>query len=292
LREVIEMARGSVRDIIKIDEEKCNGCGLCVPSCAEGAIQVIDGKARLISEVYCDGLGACLGECPEGALEIVQREVEEFDEEAVKAHLESSATGSVPGVAGSRHAGHVGSSAAAAGTEEDRRAKEETEQGGPDPSSFQGCPGSRVMQFERKAQSRPPAAGRRESALRHWPVQLMLVPVDAPYFQGADLLVVADCVPFASAGFHEELLRGRALVVGCPKLDDIGHYTEKLAEIFRRSDVRSVTVATMEVPCCSGLLAAVGRAIKVSGQDIPLSSVVVGVRGESTRQDAPARRAS
>ncbi len=275
------MGRKVVRKIIEIDEEKCTGCGLCIPSCEEGALQIVDGKARLVKDVYCDGLGACLGECPEGALTIVEREADRFDEEAVKAHLGSSAVASTAGAAGAA-AGEGGASCDDLGVaEEGPMARVGAERGGCDPGSFQGCPGSRMMHFEREQNTealRVPAA--RESTLRQWPVQLMLVPVNAPYFQGADLLVAADCVPFAYAGFHEDLLRGKALVVGCPKLDDIGHYTQKLTEIFRTSAVKSVTVATMEVPCCSGLVMAVRKAIEASGKDIPFDSVVVGVRGE------------
>jgi Pyruvate/2-oxoacid:ferredoxin oxidoreductase delta subunit len=210
------------RSIIQIDEDKCNGCGLCVPSCAEGAIQIVDGKARLVSEKFCDGLGACLGECPEGALEVIEREAEDFDEEAVKAHLEVASAG-----------------------------------------SSDSAP----------AQSRP-------SMLGQWPVQLMLVPADAPYFQNADLLVCADCVPFALADFHGELLKGKTLVVGCPKLDDVDFYVQKLKAIFSKSRINSVTVAVMEVPCCNGLLQAVYEAADASGKVIPVYPVKVGIKGQ------------
>ena len=246
---------GSVtkRSIIKIDEDKCTGCGLCVPSCAEGAIQIIDGKARLVSEKFCDGLGACLGECPEGALQVIEREAESFDEEAVKAHL-----GSAP------HEGH--------GAHHDVNAPH-------------ACPGARMMHFQaEEAPGAPaavaPAAAPGKSRLTQWPVQLMLVPVDAPYFKNADILVAADCVPFALAGFHEQLLKGKAVVVGCPKLDDLTHYTRKLAQIFSSSNARSVTVATMEVPCCSGMVKAVYDALDTADLSIPVYTVTVGIRGQ------------
>ncbi|KPJ60844.1 MAG: hypothetical protein AMJ46_04970 [Latescibacteria bacterium DG_63] len=267
-----------MRKIIKIDGEKCNGCGLCVPSCAEGAIQIVDGKARLISDKYCDGLGACLGECPEGALEIIEREAEQFDENAVEAHLASSvAVGAVSSGIAAHSAAHRDGGTAG----QNHMAQHVSQRGGSQQGAFQGCPGSRVMQFERREEAASTeVTAPRESTLRQWPVQLMLVPVNAPYFQDANLLIAADCVPFAHAGFHEDLLRGRVLLVGCPKLDDIDYYTEKLTNIFRSSNIKSVKVATMEVPCCSGLLLAIRRAIEASGKQIPLDSVVVGVRGE------------
>jgi NAD-dependent dihydropyrimidine dehydrogenase PreA subunit len=249
------------RNIIKIDEDKCTGCGLCVPSCAEGAIQIVNGKARLVSEKYCDGLGACLGECPEGALQVIEREAEGFDEEAVRAHL-----GSAPHQAAAPH---------------------ETQGAHPHVSAPHACPGARMMHFqaeEAPAASAPgataPAAASGKSRLTQWPVQLMLVPAEAPYFKNADILVAADCVPFALAGFHEQLLKGKAVVVGCPKLDDVGFYTKKLAQIFSSSGARSVTVATMEVPCCSGMVKAVYDAMDAADRSIPVYTVTVGIRGQ------------
>jgi len=244
------------RQIIKIDEEKCNGCGLCTQACAEGALAVIDGKARLVSEIYCDGLGACLGECPQGALTIETREAEEFDEAAVEAHLAEPEPCNCPSMAFA-----------------------------PQPAMHTGCPGSRVRVFEEtdtpSPQPSPSGGGNREpSALRQWPVQLALVPVDAPFLQGAELLIAADCVPVAYAGFHQDLLACRALVVGCPKLDDVASYQLKLTEMLRHSDIRKVTVARMEVPCCAGMVAAARRAVMASGRDIPFEEIVIGVKGE------------
>lgn len=235
-----------LRKIVKIDEEKCNGCGICVPACAEGAIQVIDGKARLISEIYCDGLGACLGECPEGALTIEERESEEFDEEAVKHHLETMK---------------------------------------PDPEPLPcGCPSVTLAQFgpETGINNHVQAAAEvsPRSMLGHWPVQLTLVPPTAPFLQGADLVLAADCVPFAYAGFHQEFLRDHALLVACPKLDDFQAHLTKLTDILRGSSVKSITVVHMEVPCCSGLVHMAKQAIGGSGKDIPLKEVTIGVKGD------------
>ena len=233
-----------LRKIVKIDETKCNGCGLCVPACMEGALQVIDGKARLISEKYCDGLGACLGECPQGAITIEETEAEEFNEEAVKHHLEEKeqATEKVPC----------------------------------------GCPSATVTQFERQetAGVAPGWATNQQSMLGHWPVQLTLVPTTAPFLQGANLVLAADCVPFAYAGFHLDFLKGRALLVACPKLDDFEAHQKKLTDILRHSQVKSLTVVHMEVPCCSGLSYMAKQAIRLSGKNIPFKEVTIGINGE------------
>jgi NAD-dependent dihydropyrimidine dehydrogenase PreA subunit len=261
-----------MRKIVQIDEARCDGCGQCIPACAEGAIALVGGKARLSSEVLCDGLGACLGECPQGAITVIERDAAAFDEGAVRRHLlsmgeqVSSRAGGLraappaPPAARPRLAVLSSAGAAAAG----------------------GCPGARPMAIPRRA---PPAAAPGagtapgESRLAQWPVQLHLVPVAAPWFGGADLLVAADCVPFAYAGFHDGLLAGRALVVGCPKLDDLGAYVEKLGRICAANELRSVTVARMEVPCCGGIAMAARRAIDASGKAIPFRDVVVAVDG-------------
>jgi ferredoxin len=233
-----------VRKIVKIDEEKCNGCGACVPACAEGALQIIDGKARLVGEVYCDGLGACLGECPQDAISVEEREAEEFDEATVE-----------------------------------RRLHELSE---PMQEAQCGCPGAAVAQFDRRGvaehQSAPSAP--QPSMLGHWPVQLTLVPPGAPFLQGADVVLVADCVPFAYAGFHRDFLKDRAVLVACPKLDDFQAHLVRLIRILRQSDIRSLTVVHMEVPCCSGLVEMAKRAVAASGKDVPLSEVAVGTGGE------------
>ncbi len=238
------------RNIVKIDREKCNGCGLCVSACAEGAIKMIDGKAELVSDNYCDGLGACLGECPQGAITIEEREADAFDEKAVHEHLKKEKIAMV---------------------------KHET---GKVPCS---CPGMKVMDFsEPKIENRKDRTAEiheEASELRQWPVQLHLVPPNAPYWDGANLLIAADCCAFAYASFHQKLLRGRRLVIACPKLDDTEGYVEKLAEIFSNNDIKSVLVAHMEVPCCGGLLKIVQQALELSGKSIPFAAVKVGLQG-------------
>ena len=237
----------TLRKIVKIAEDKCNGCGLCVPSCAEGALQIIDGKARLIGETYCDGLGACLGECPQDAITIEEREAEEFDEELTKLHME----------------------------------KIEAKPAASEPLAC-GCPGASVRQFERPETVGATTSEVSElpSMLGQWPVQLTLVPPSAPFLQGADILLTADCVPFAYAGFHRDFLKERALLVACPKLDDYQAHLKKLTDILRQAQPKSVTVLHMEVPCCSGLVHMVKQAIAASGREISLKEITVGVRGD------------
>jgi len=234
----------TLRKIVSIDEEKCNGCGLCVPACAEGALQIIDGKAKLISEIYCDGLGACLGECPQGAITIEERAAEEFDEETTKLHLEQ---------------------------------KEQTTEELPC-----GCSSATVTQFERQEATGivPKEATEQQSMLRHWPVQLTLVPPTAPFLQGVDLVLAADCVPFAYAGFHRDFLREHSLLVACPKLDDLQAHLKKLTDILRHSSVKSLTVVHMEVPCCFGIVHMARQALQLSGKDIPFKEVTIGVKGD------------
>jgi Pyruvate/2-oxoacid:ferredoxin oxidoreductase delta subunit len=259
----------ATRKIIKIDEEKCTGCGLCIPNCAEGALQIVGGKVKLVKDIYCDGLGACLGHCPEDALTIEEREAPEFDVEAVEKYLEEqkkadSKPGGEPQAEG--RPPFPGPAACPS-------------------SSPMGCPSSRAMQFK-PAESRvePNVGTRSTSALSHWPVQLNLVPVNAPYFQNADLLIVADCVPFAYPNLHQDFLSGKAVVVGCPKLDDVEHYRDKLTEIFRTNSIKSITLPFMEVPCCFGLVKATEDALRASGKKIPLNKVKVSIRGEIQRE--------
>jgi NAD-dependent dihydropyrimidine dehydrogenase PreA subunit len=239
---------GHVRDIVKIDEEKCDGCGLCVPSCAEGAIEIIEGKARLVADNLCDGLGNCLGTCPRGAITIERRSADAFDAVSTP---EPQACGCPGAMARTLRPGRgsVGSAAADA-----------------PPASH---PGS----ADRAARDTP-------SCLGHWPVQLHLLPVRGSRWQDADLLIAADCVGFAMPDFHERLLDGRTLAVGCPKLDDLAAYIEKLTAVLRENDVKSVTVAHMEVPCCTGISAAVRRALAAAKKsDLLFRDLVVGVDG-------------
>lgn len=254
-----------LRKIVRIDEDKCDGCGSCVPSCAEGALQIIDGKAKLVSEVYCDGLGACLGECPQDAITIEDREAEEFDEAAVEVHLHQQ-----------EHAHEHAGDTLACGcpsstvTEFDR------------PPAFSGCPSANVARFTRETQADTAEtdAARRPSMLGHWPVQITLVPPQAPFLRGADVVLAADCVPFAYPEFHRDFLKNRALLVACPKLDDYQAHLQKLIAILREADVNSLRVVHMEVPCCSGLVHMAQQAIAASGKDVPFSEVTIGVQGD------------
>ncbi len=249
----------STRKIIRIDEEKCDGCGLCVPSCAEGAIQIVDGKARLVAEKYCDGLGACLGECPRGALKVVDAEADPFDAEAAKELVRSG-----PKLAG----------------ESQNQPKTDEEHTLPC-----GCPSTLIQTFAPQTKcneanipvSRP---GSGVSALTHWPVQIRLVPPTAPFLRGADLLVAADCTPVAYPFFHDDLLRGKTVLLGCPKFDDAEAYVQKFAEIFRTAAIKSVTIVVMEVPCCQGLPVIVRKAMVLAGKDIPVEVLVITTRGE------------
>ncbi len=233
------------RQIVIIDEEKCNGCGECVPSCAEGALQIIDGKARLVSERYCDGLGACLGSCPQDAIRLEERECEPFDEEAVAHYL--SGTGAPV---------HACPSLTVPVQDHRHRAP--------------ACPGLA-----------PAAETDSGTVLNQWPIQLALVPVRAAYLEGAHLLVAADCAAFAGPGAYQAELAGKALVVGCPKLDDSAHYAAKLRQILRSNAVRSVTVLHMEVPCCFGLTRLVRTAAQ--GLDLPVREVTMRIDGSVVR---------
>lgn len=252
------------RSIVKIDEEKCDGCGLCVSACHEGALQIIDGKAKLVRDDYCDGLGACLGECPQGAILIEEREAAAFDEAAVEQHLKQTTEPKVHGGCPSAQARIIERNPA------------------PAQASPCGCPSAQARSIDRPAAC-PSVASETvdyESALQNWPTQLMLAPPQAQYLQGADLLISADCVPFAYAGFHSDLLPGKVVVQACPKLDDTDFYTQKLAAMFAANDINTITVARMEVPCCGGLVAVVKSALRASGKDIPVEIITVGIAGE------------
>ena len=229
-----------VRKIVHIDEEKCNGCGACANACHEGAIAMVDGKARLLRDDYCDGLGDCLPACPTGAITIQEREAAAYDEAAVQAKQNAAAQ----------------------------------------PHAAPGCPGLRMRQLRRTpAPAEAPHSGAMPSQLAQWPCQIKLAPIRAPYFEGAKLLIAADCSAFACGSFHERFMRGKVTLIGCPKLDGVD-YSEKLAEILRQNDIESVQVVRMEVPCCGGLVQAVRQALQRSGKCIPWQVVTLSVDGQ------------
>jgi NAD-dependent dihydropyrimidine dehydrogenase PreA subunit len=319
---------GMKRKIISINEERCTGCGQCIPDCPEGALQLIDGKALLVSDLFCDGLGACIGTCPEGAITVVEREAIPYDEKTVmanivehgapviRAHLEHlighgqkelydtaieyliENTIPIPGHDNSSYPKKIAHT-------RQQTARTQPATGHPagicppvagrtgegvchpephTPHPFAGCPGSAARSIRREDDQRgiprQPAGGPIASELRQWPVQLALLNPAAPYFDNADLLVSADCVPFAYAGFHTELLRGKILIIFCPKLDaDLDVYIEKLAEIFTRHIIKSVTVARMEVPCCGGVRYVVDRALEKAGKKIPVEEKTISIQG-------------
>jgi len=252
------------RKIIEIDEEKCTGCGQCVTGCAEGALAIIDGKARIVRDMFCDGLGACIGHCPEDALHIIEREAEEFDEEAAMEHVRK-----MGGV------GHDQHSPAGSGCPSARVSTRAPGHG--------GCPSAGMMQMKPCEQANVPA-GQVGSALSHWPVQIRLIPPHAPFLQDADLLIAGDCCPVAAPDFHARFLAGRTIMLGCPKFDNAGEYVERLTQVFAQNSIKSVTILEMEVPCCSGLSRIVAQALAGSGKDIPCVRAIVGRDGKTTEE--------
>lgn len=272
----------AVRKIVHIDEDLCDGCGDCVPSCAEGAIQIIGGKARLLADNLCDGLGACLGECPQGAIRIEERDADEFDEAAVHdhlAHMPDPGPVDFASLMGRRPADPIPVAKPAA----------------PRPAlggGGGGCPGSRTMHFPVAGAAVPdaapaPAAGSAPAAseLRQWPIQLHLVNPTAPYFQGANLLLAADCCAFASAEFHPRFLRGKALAMACPKLDhNQDTYRQKLTAMIDQAGIDTITVLIMEVPCCGGLLTLAQQAVAAASRKVPVKLAVIGVQGQVVRE--------
>jgi ferredoxin len=271
------------RTIIKIDEEKCTGCGLCIPNCPEGAIQVIDGKARLVSELLCDGLGACLGHCPEGAITTETRNAEAYDERRVMENIVKQGANTVKA-----HLDHLKTH----GLDDDynQAVAYLSDRNVPVPESGEtaetrglssGCPGSRSMAFARQEPVREHLEVKRPSQLTHWPIQMHLLSPDAPHYRGADMLLAADCVAYTLGGFHEDHLRGRVLGIACPKLDqgkDI--YLEKLKALIDVARINTLTIITMEVPCCRGLLELTREARGRARRKIPITSVVVGIHGD------------
>ncbi len=236
----------ALRKIIQIDEELCNGCGQCVPDCAEGSLQIIDGKARLVADKLCDGLGACLGSCPTGALKIIEREAEAFDEEAVEHFL----------------------------------ASKEQQATSPQPAS--GCPSARLQTLQpiTLCQAANTPASQAGSALSHWPVQIRLIPASAPFLDNCDLLVAADCTAVAYAGLQKDFLAGRVVMMGCPKFDDQQLYVDRFTEIFRTRKLASLTILIMEVPCCHSMLQIIKQAFAAAKPMFPVREVVISTRGE------------
>lgn len=235
------------RKIVQIDEDLCDGCGQCVIACAEAAIEIIDGKARVVADRYCDGLGACLGECPQGALTIIEREADAFDEKAV----------------------------------EERLLQQQLKDAGIPASQ---CPSAQPRLFTKRQASPAENAVSSQSQLSTWPVQLELISPEAPFLKNADLLVASDCTPFAYPDFHRDFLQGRVLVSGCPKLDDTEAYVQKFTSIFEHNDIKSVRVVVMEVPCCNGMPVIIEKALQASGRKVPVETVVVGIEGGIIRR--------
>ena len=249
----------AVRKIIEIDEELCDGCGLCVPDCAEGSLKIIDGKAKLVADKLCDGLGACLGACPTGALKIIERYSDEFDEEAVEVYLEEE--------------------------------KKKAEVKAPETMDC-GCASTHIQSFKPASSESPtacqtanipvniPAAGSSASMLTHWPVQIRLVPAHAPFLKNSDLLVAADCTAVTVRDFQQNYLDGKTVLMGCPKFDDAESYVERFAEIIQTCDLKSLTVLIMEVPCCSAMNVIIKKAIEKAGVSVPVEQITISTRGE------------
>lgn len=269
------------RKIIKIDEEKCNGCGLCVPNCPEGALQIIDGKARLVGELLCDGLGACIGECPQGAIIIEEREAQEYSEDKVMENVSKAGAGVI-----AAHLKHLKNH----GQEEYlkqankylKKHKIDISQEAAADELPCGCPGTMIRDFRKESETKVMASTiSTSSQLQQWPIQLQLLNPLAPYFKDADLVITADCIPFSYPNFHDRFLKGKALIIFCPKLDKtLDMYLEKLAAIFKQNNIKSITLLHMEVPCCFGLVTLVQEALKKSGKSIILKEYTISVDGK------------
>lgn len=270
-----------IRKIVKIDEEKCDGCGLCIPNCAEGALQVIDGKARLISDLFCDGLGACLGYCPQEAITIEEREAEQYDERKVMEYIIKGGENVIKA-----HLLHLHDHNEIGYFNEAVSFLEEQNIHVPvninqKQKAHHGCPGSRQVEIKHTTNNDKGPAARASSQLSNWPVQLHLLNPHANYFRGADVLLAADCTAFTAANFHEDFLKDKILAIACPKLDSNQEsYMDKLQTMIEESEIKSITVAIMEVPCCRGLLQMAQQAIQYSERKIPLKVIVVSIRGE------------
>ena len=280
------------RKIIRIDKEKCNGCGLCIPDCPEGALKIIDGKARLISDLFCDGLGACIGSCPEDAITIEEREAEEYDEKEVMRNIVEQGKNVIKA-----HLEHLKEHGQGEYLEEavnflkerniEIPLKEEPLHSTHEHTdSFSSCPGSKIMDFREKDKEVKEETGKRQSQLRQWPIQLHLVSPAAPYYQGQDVILTADCVAYALGDFHKDYLKGKAIAIACPKLDEGQDvYAEKIKSWFEDAKINTLTVMIMQVPCCMGLLSLAKQAVENSKRKVPVKSIVVSLQGEILSED-------
>lgn len=272
------------REIIKIDEEKCNGCGICVPNCPEGALQIIDGKARLVSDLFCDGLGACIGNCPEEAISIEEREAEEYDEKKVMENIVKQGKNTIKA-----HLKHLKDHNADKYLKQAEEFLKERGIKNPineDNHLHEGaCPGSKILDFSNH-NTNDGDRGKRTSKLRQWPIQLHLISPNAPYFIGKDVLLAADCTAFSIGDFHKDFLKGKTLAIACPKLDsDRDIYIEKIKKMIDEAKINTLTVMVMEVPCCSGLLQIAKKALDSSIRKIPIKQIVVGIKGDILKEE-------
>lgn len=272
------------RKIIKIDEEKCTGCGDCIPNCPEGALQIIDGKARLISDLFCDGLGACIGTCPQGAITIEEREAEKYDERKVMANIVKMGANVIQAhLKHLKEHNEIGYYTEAINFLKEKNIEIPSKEGEKEHSHQGGsCPGSRIMDFRN---SKPKTAENttvtHTSEINNWPIQLQLINPNAPYLKNADLLIAADCVPFTYANFHQRFLKGKVLIIFCPKLDvTIEQYINKLTEIFKNQDIQSITLLHIEVPCCFGVESIVKEALTRAGKTIIIKEYTISLQGE------------
>jgi ferredoxin len=292
------------RKIIKIDDTKCDGCGMCVPDCPEGALQIIENKARLVSDLFCDGLGACIGTCPQGAITVEEREAEPYDERKVmenivkqgpaviKAHLDHLEEHKETDLLNQARAFLEEKQIAVPGAKPAAPAAPHAHHGGPHghhghdnhgghAGPFKGCPGTAARDMRSPKADAPDTGHKAVSKLQNWPVQLQLMNPYAPYLKNADLLISADCVPYAYAGFHQRFLDGKIMITFCPKLDQtIDQYIEKLAVIFKENDIKSLSVVHMEVPCCSGTVAVVQKALEKAQKFIPVKDYTISISGD------------
>ncbi|MCK5706417.1 MAG: 4Fe-4S binding protein [Candidatus Aureabacteria bacterium] len=281
------------RSIIKIDEDKCNGCSLCIPNCPEGALQIIDGKARLVSDLFCDGLGACIGHCPEGAITIEEREAEKYDERKVMENVVKHGENTI--IAHLKHLkdhNEMGFYKEAVDFLKEKGLnipieKKEAPESHASHHGAGGCPGAKMMDLSEKVEEKETdESGKRASQLTHWPVQMHLISPMAPYFQASDLVLAADGVAYALADFHKDYLKGKTLAIACPKLDSNQEvYTEKLKALIDEAKINTLTVMIMEVPCCGGLIATTLEAAKEAKRKVPIKLIVVGIKGDIKKEE-------